>query len=103
MAEQVNTDHVHIDSVPDVCGGRPVIKGTRMTVSTLVQYYQNGMTIDEILDAFSFLTPAQLHDALAYYYDHQKEIDEEIALSRDEEYWKKKYPPGKLSPSGRKK
>jgi hypothetical protein len=29
------------------------------------------------------------------YYDHRGEIDEEVAQALDEEYWKRKYPPGK--------
>ena len=93
----VQTSHPHVVCIEGICGGRPIIKKTRMSVSTLVHYYQNGLNTDEILDAFHFLTPAQVHDALSYYYDNHQHIDKEIALSQDEEYWIDKYPPGKLS------
>ncbi|GEM_PF-3192597 len=35
------------------------------------------------------LTSSQVHSALAYYFDHQEEIDKDVATSFDEEYWKR--------------
>jgi hypothetical protein len=70
-----------------------------MPVSALAHYYRSGMSVDEILDAFPFLMPAQVHGALSYYYDNIEQIDNEIALSQDESYWMTKYPPGRLSKS----
>ncbi len=72
------TDHPHITQTPDVCGGRPVVRGTRIPVKALVGYHRMGYTLTEILEGFSGLTAAQLHDALSYYYDHQAEIDADI-------------------------
>ena len=95
--QTLQISHPHVVCIEEICGGRPIIRKTRMPVSTLVHYYQSGLTIDEILDAFPFLTPAQVHDALSYYYDNLQQIDKEIALSQDEGYWIAKYPPGKLS------
>jgi len=37
-----------------------------------------GMSVDEILATLSHLTPSQVHSALAYYFDNQKEIDCDI-------------------------
>lgn len=88
-------EHPYIVRKEGVCGGRPVIIGTRITVSAVIECYKNGMNIDEILDNFTHITPAQLHDAFSYYYDHQDEIEEEIILGQNEEFWKDKYPPGK--------
>lgn len=87
--------HPYITQKEGVCGGRPIIAGTRIPVSCVIECYKEGMDIDEILDQFPHLTPAQVHDAFSFYYDHQEEIEEEIDLGRDEEYWKTKYPPGK--------
>jgi len=78
-----------------ICGGRPIVVGTRITVSSIIEYYKSGMDFDAILDAFPHLRPSQLHDAFSYYYDHQDEIEKEIALSKDEAFWRSKYPPGK--------
>jgi len=41
-------------------------------------YHAGGMTVEEIVEDFE-LTPAQVHTALAYYYDHQEEIERDIA------------------------
>ena len=51
-------------------------------------HYQMGMDVDEILTSLSHLTPAQVHAALAYYFDHKKEIDRDLDASSDIEYWK---------------
>jgi uncharacterized protein (DUF433 family) len=72
------TDHPHVTRTPGVCGERPVIRGTRIPVKVLVKYHQMGYTPTEILSGHTGLTPAQLYDALSYYYDHQAEIEADI-------------------------
>ena len=52
-------------------------------------YYQMGMSADEIIQSLPHLTLAQLHAALAYYFDHQKEIDDDLSRNNDLGYWKK--------------
>ena len=49
-----------------------------------------GMDVDEILGTLPHLSPAQVHSALAYYFDHQDEIDAELHDSSDEEKWRQK-------------
>ncbi|MFH1194755.1 MAG: DUF433 domain-containing protein [bacterium] len=61
-----------------ISNGTPIINGTRTTVRTIAGYYQLGMNVDEILSSLSHLRPSQVHSALAYYFDHQEEIDSEI-------------------------
>jgi uncharacterized protein (DUF433 family) len=78
----------YIMSRPGIAGGAPAIEGTRITVRCIAGYYQMGMTVDEILTSLSHLTSSQVHSALAYYFDHQEEIDQDLAESSDEEYWK---------------
>ena len=51
-------------------------------------YYQMGMSVDEIMATLHHLTPSQVHSALAYYSDHQNEINKELDEISDEEYWK---------------
>ncbi len=72
------TGHPHVTHIPGVCGGRPVVQGTRIPVKVLVGYHRMGYSPAEILAGFPDLTPAQLHDALSYYYDHQAEIDADM-------------------------
>ena len=81
-------DYPYITSNPDIAGGRPVIAGTRITVHCIAGYYQLGMSIDEILDSLRHLTPSQVHSALAYYFDHQDEVNADLEEADNVEYWK---------------
>jgi len=80
----------YITSNPDIAQGSPIIAGTRITVRTIAGYYQIGMKVDEILTTLPHLSPSQVHSALAYYFDHQKEIDAELDDSSDEIKWSQK-------------
>ena len=55
-----------ISTIPDVCGGRPCIKGTRMRVSDIVDMLAAGATRSEILEDFPYLADEDLSAALAY-------------------------------------
>ncbi len=70
--------HPYITSDKEIGGGRPIISGTRTRVSNIVAYYKLGLSSDELVREFPHLTLSQIHDALSYYYEHQKEIDKEI-------------------------
>lgn len=78
--------YIFFDS--SIAGGSPVISGTRVSVRSIATYYQMGMSVDEILSSLSHLRPSQVHSALAYYFDHQEEIEKDLAESLDLEYWK---------------
>jgi len=78
----------YIGSDPAIADGKPIIVGTRITVRCIAGYYQMGMSADEILTTLSHLTPSQVHSALAYYFDHQDEVDTDLAKSSDIEFWK---------------
>lgn len=68
-------EHPNIEKVADRCGGRAVVAGTRIRVSLILACYRRGMTIEEIVEQYSHLRPADVHDALAYAYDHPLEIE----------------------------
>jgi uncharacterized protein (DUF433 family) len=80
----VQISHPYVTQVEGVAGGKPVIKGTRTPVRSLVAYYQMGSTPEEIQTKLPHLSLAQIHDALSYYYDHQAEIDADIEANREE-------------------
>lgn len=71
--------HPHITSDPKVCGGSPIISGTRFPVRSVVAYVlHHGLTPEELVARFPHLTLAQVHDALSYYYDNREEVDREL-------------------------
>jgi uncharacterized protein (DUF433 family) len=57
-------DRITID--PEVMVGKPVIKGTRITVQLIVQLLANGATEAEILDDYPDLNKEDIKAALLY-------------------------------------
>ena len=51
---------------PDVMGGRACIRGMRVTVSLVVNMVANGMSIEEIVEAYPYLEPKDVRQALQY-------------------------------------
>lgn len=51
---------------PEVKGGRACIRGTRMTVSLILNLIANGMTQDEILEAYPYLESDDFQAVLRY-------------------------------------
>lgn len=60
----VELDRITLDA--KVMGGKPCIKGTRVTVGTVVGLVAAGRTIDEVLDAYPYLVRADVLQALMY-------------------------------------
>jgi uncharacterized protein (DUF433 family) len=81
------TPYPHILKLEGVCGGEAIIENTRIAVWHLVNYhYKVGLTVEEILLDWDYLTPAQVFSALAYYQDNREEVD--AARWRNSyEYW----------------
>jgi uncharacterized protein (DUF433 family) len=58
----------------------PVIEGTAMKVIEVVLDSRSyGWSPEELRFQHPHLTLGQIHSALAYYWDHQKELDQDIA------------------------
>jgi len=73
----------HIESTPNVCGGKPRIAGHRIRVQDVVLWTEQGQSADEIVSSFPQLTLADVYAALAFYHDHQAEIDADIRQDED--------------------
>jgi uncharacterized protein (DUF433 family) len=58
------TDRIEIS--PDVMLGKPVIRGTRITVELVLRKLSEGMAEAELFDAYPRLTRADIQAALAY-------------------------------------
>lgn len=71
----------HIEITPGICGGKPRIAGHRITVQNIVIWHERmGKSTDEISSEYD-LSLAEVHSALAYYFDHREEIDRSIEES----------------------
>jgi uncharacterized protein (DUF433 family) len=69
----------HVTLTPSVCGGKPCIAGTRIRVWDVASLAQAGYSPDEILASYPHLTLADVHAALAYYYDNREAIEAQAA------------------------
>jgi uncharacterized protein (DUF433 family) len=67
---------------PGHCGGKPYIIGHRIKVEQVVLWHEHmGMSPREIVASYPPLTLAGIYAALAYYHEHQAEIDADIKES----------------------
>jgi uncharacterized protein (DUF433 family) len=71
-------DYRNIEKDPARCGGQPVVAGTRIRVAVILACYRQGLSIEEIVQQYPQLRPADVHDALACAYDHIHEIDADL-------------------------
>ena len=51
---------------PNICFGKPCIRGTRIWVSLILDFLANKMTIEEILEEYPQLTVDDIYAAIAY-------------------------------------
>ena len=55
-------------------GGKPCIRGMRITVYDVLEYLASGMTQEEILDDFPYLTKEDIIACLSYAADREKRL-----------------------------
>lgn len=61
------------------------IKGTRIALDSIIYLFREGRSPEAIQDAFPTLSLSQVYGAIAFYLDHQSELDEYIALNESTE------------------
>jgi len=72
MSERIIVD-------PEICSGKPIIKGTRIMVKNILGMIAGGYTIDRILEAYPELKKEDIVEALDY---ATRVIDEEKVILR---------------------
>lgn len=86
----------------DDSSGRPVVAGTDIKVSQIASEVEHlGMSPDEVVDAHPHLTLADVHAALAYYFDHLDDIRSEWLEGRALVAELRRRYPGRLVGRGR--
>jgi uncharacterized protein (DUF433 family) len=65
-----------IVSTPNICAGRPRITGKRFSVEQIAALTKEGLSPQQITEEYDFLTLAEVHAALAYYYANQEQIEQ---------------------------
>jgi uncharacterized protein (DUF433 family) len=87
-------DYRNIEKDPGRCGGQATVAGTRIRVCTILTCYRQGVTVEKILQQYPHLRPSDVHDALAYAYDHPEEIEADLAAD-DEAVVQQQWPGGR--------
>ena len=64
---------------PDVMGGKPCIRGLRMTVGTVIGLLASGLHTEDILKMYPYLQHADLMEALSYAAWRSEEIEVPLA------------------------
>jgi uncharacterized protein (DUF433 family) len=64
----------YITIEPGKRSGKPCIRGMRITVQDVLEYMASGMTHEEILDDFPYLTKEDLLACLAYAADRERRL-----------------------------
>lgn len=59
---------------PEVCFGKPTVRGTRITVGDVLSYLASGMSEDEILADFSQLSREDLRACLAFAAERERRL-----------------------------
>ena len=76
-------DRLRIVSTPGICGGRPRIDGHRIQVEDVAIWHERmGMSPDEIVSEHPSIMLADVHAALAYYYENRERIDADIEAAK---------------------
>ena len=88
MTEQAlrkeTTSHPYIVINKDVCGGSPIIEGTRTRVIDIaIEYEVMGCSPDEIIRSHPHVSLYHIHDALSFYYENRDELDKKIKKDRN--------------------
>jgi uncharacterized protein (DUF433 family) len=67
LLERIITD-------PAIRSGKPIIRGTRMTVTDVLEYLAGGMSEDEILSDFPYINREDIRACLAFAAAREKRI-----------------------------
>ncbi len=68
-----------IAQTPGICGGRPRLAGTGVSVRRIVGWYKLGWSPEEIADRIGHISLAQVHAALAYYHGNYQAMEADMA------------------------
>jgi len=85
LQRELQPAHPYITSEVSRWGERAIVAGTRIPVSIIVGYTRLGLKPEDFaVEVHPALTPAHVHDALSYYYDHVDEIEQELSANTEE-------------------
>lgn len=64
---------------PAIMGGKPCVRGTRVTVGTIVGLIAAGNSIEDVLEAYPYLAREDIREALSYAAWRSEEVELDLA------------------------
>lgn len=83
MSEENLLSRISID--PNICFGKPCIRGHRIHVSMILDYLAGGMSIEEILEAYPSIEREDVFACIAYGAEMSRDVFVEIPLGENKE------------------
>lgn len=74
--------HDYIECREGICGGYPVIKGTRTPVRAIIES-SRALTVEQILQSMPHLRREQVEAAMVYYIHEPELVDEDIRRNEE--------------------
>jgi uncharacterized protein (DUF433 family) len=87
IAAETTMTFTRITHDPAVMGGKPCIRGMRVTVGTVLGLLATGQTRERILQAYPYLEPEDIDDVLAYAAWRLGEREEALTATRTPRSW----------------
>jgi uncharacterized protein (DUF433 family) len=66
---------------PDLCNGKPTVRGMRITVESILQYLSAGDSIEAILEAYPFLEKEDIQACIAFALKNLSSYKNDIQLA----------------------
>lgn len=66
---------------PDLCNGKPTVRGMRITVETILQYLSTGDSMEAILEAYPFLEKEDIQACIAFALENLSSYKNDIQLA----------------------
>ncbi len=75
----------HIEQKQTPAGPQAYLRGTRVAVRHIAAFLKAGYTVEEIIqETLPHIPRAAIYEAIAYFYDHETEINEELSANSEE-------------------
>ena len=72
--------HPYVSTQRGVCGGKPIVVGTRIPIWAIAGWLHKGYSVEKIQrEVYPSIGLAEIYDALSYYYDHKEDMDRQLA------------------------
>jgi uncharacterized protein (DUF433 family) len=71
----------YVERNPQICGGVPVFKGTRLPIHVILDFLSAGDTMETIIENYPQLSKEQIRGAIAYVSELARYKEEEIEIT----------------------